>query len=970
MDHATKGTNEWIWQHPSYQAFAGEGASLLWIQGKPGSGKSVLAKSIVTRLGWSPSPGNNLPSTSKTKILVSDWFYHRRGGARFVTHNGLFLSMALHFLQQEPRVLRHFLCAYRQSADFPKPGIPSQKPSTFQWTRELLQSALEDIIRSGESLLVVTDALDEAEDATVLEWVVKLVKHHSVSSLKFIVLSRPGPSIEKHLMRFHRILVERENQHDLSVVVDEGLAKARAALHYYDFESCAQDESTQPEEDAMSLCEPDWILDDPSATDSVQTEEAAMNALREFLLANSKSSMLWVKLVLHDAKCQLEEGLTSFSDLYEALRHLPPELEEYYKQIAAELPRPKGKSQQGRTRKILMLVSVISEIRALTLEELWEAMSTPLEMETEACGSKRPETLMASNYIRPHSYDEFRRILQSICGPFLEFLDPPGKAGARQPSQSRSLVVQLMHQTVKDFLCDPKSSGPLYFTSDEASSLVKGLAKAYKELALQQYVHLLEENAAVCRVSKTKDRVVTLSNLKPITIKSPIAPTESQQQTQALAHVVNWFNHKCLLPCASQVLHGEEDLSDFYDLTFGNSRLFDQDLLLSSAAEHGRHTAIKTMLLISKAAPGQWLDQHHNITHHIILAAARTRIPSFEFTCVANSRFCDRFSGPGDPDTDDCWITVPWELTVNYKPRNLKLTTAFKGWSPLLDQICGSRKRSISTSRLAPATLNIPSVCQNSVHSSNVEQALALVMDACCAAQAVELGFHWSWENDLEIVRQLNPEGLPNFMQELPPKMLEMLLEIIERLRPYGAWNLKHELRRLPDFTEQLKPDQHDRLVEFGLQLAQEDLFVLVKKLPEIMAQLRSDTRAVPDLSGDGPDYETRSAPRAGKYPKTPAAVYMDKPGNVAGHHAKTEAWYAGKATSGSRYERSQRRTPEDNGWNQSRGKGPMAEKAILIMRQQKLNALLCPRATIRRPKSDMGDFEDDDDVTYRPNKN
>lgn len=40
-------------------------------------------------------------------------------------------------------------------------------------------------------------------------------------------------------------------------------------------------------------------------------------------------------------------------------------------------------------------------------------------------------------------------------------------------------------------------------------------------------------------------------------------------------------------------------------------------------------------------------------------------------------------------------------------------------------------------------------------------------------------------------------------------------------------------------------------------------------------------------------------------------------------------------------------------------------EKALMILMEQKLNALLYPRATVGRLKGDVGDFEDENDFTY-----
>ena len=49
ITRAETGTNEWIWSYGPYVEWATEASGILWIQGKPGSGKSVLAKSILER---------------------------------------------------------------------------------------------------------------------------------------------------------------------------------------------------------------------------------------------------------------------------------------------------------------------------------------------------------------------------------------------------------------------------------------------------------------------------------------------------------------------------------------------------------------------------------------------------------------------------------------------------------------------------------------------------------------------------------------------------------------------------------------------------------------------------------------------------------------------------------------------------------------------------------------------------------
>ena len=41
-------------------------------------------------------------------------------------------------------------------------------------------------------MVVIADALDEAEDVSILEWMVEFIKRHRNFNLKFIILSRPA----------------------------------------------------------------------------------------------------------------------------------------------------------------------------------------------------------------------------------------------------------------------------------------------------------------------------------------------------------------------------------------------------------------------------------------------------------------------------------------------------------------------------------------------------------------------------------------------------------------------------------------------------------------------------------------------------------------------------------------------------------------------------------------------------------
>lgn len=104
IQEAEIGTNEWVWHHPLYKQWEQANSGILWVEGKPGSGKSVLAKSIqkglaptlprrATDLSASDAPltyaAASLCSTRFVRSvmpLVGDWYYSTRHGEEGMSH--------------------------------------------------------------------------------------------------------------------------------------------------------------------------------------------------------------------------------------------------------------------------------------------------------------------------------------------------------------------------------------------------------------------------------------------------------------------------------------------------------------------------------------------------------------------------------------------------------------------------------------------------------------------------------------------------------------------------------------------------------------------------------------------------------------------------------------------------------------------------------------------------------------------
>ncbi|KAH8755987.1 hypothetical protein F5883DRAFT_365440, partial [Diaporthe sp. PMI_573] len=141
------GTTDWLWEHQEYGRWRNQAAGILWIEGKPGSGKSVLAKSI---LGQGLS---KLSSASKDGIIC-DWFYTTRGGDLLMAHRSLMRSILFQLLKQRPSLFHHFADEYRAAP-----------PGTSEWVQvDSMKRILTSIATSGQHAICVVDAMDESED--------------------------------------------------------------------------------------------------------------------------------------------------------------------------------------------------------------------------------------------------------------------------------------------------------------------------------------------------------------------------------------------------------------------------------------------------------------------------------------------------------------------------------------------------------------------------------------------------------------------------------------------------------------------------------------------------------------------------------------------------------------------------------------------------------------------------------------
>lgn len=464
MPPAAEGTASWIWSHPVYQSFSSQDSGILWIRGKPGCGKSVLARAIQQKLRdcAHPTDGASVP------MLIGDWFYHRRRGGGFVRHESFVRSVLCHLLQQDSKIFNYLQEAYRK--------MDPREEGT--WAYDQIADVFRRICQSSTPMLVVVDAVDEAENTQVLSLIKSALARETIGSkARFIILSRPNVRIEREIESEPTIIVERENQRDIERIINLGLTSLHNDIHSLDFAPSNQSQRPLRLPRRSQMRQPR----SQSVVTMANREKQAMTRIQEVLESKAQGCMLWVKLILDRMvqQVQIYHGST-LEDLYQLVTQVPEQLAEYYKQLANEVIENKDGRTVAEIRMALMWVCAAAEFGEVTLESLWEALAL-LKWDFQSA------TLEAvwHRQLIVNSYTELWRKISAICGSFIEIFNPGLSADeSRTYHYGAVSIVQLMHQSVRDFLCDPDINDTgLYFSFDEARQMVRHRLRLYLGLA-------------------------------------------------------------------------------------------------------------------------------------------------------------------------------------------------------------------------------------------------------------------------------------------------------------------------------------------------------------------------------------------------------------------------------------------------------------------------------------------------------
>lgn len=650
---ADEGTNDWIFAHDAYKEFQREDSGVLWIEGKAGSGKSVLAKFLLQKLQSLP----NANSTANLENIVVDWFYSRRDGEITMAHSSMLRSIVYKVFKDSQETFDCCKACYQERQL--QPG-----GSSGEWSIDDLQCIIKSIVSSSMPIICILDGLDESAAIekfqrtreTILRNLVELALIPG-SRIKFIMLSRPAPDI---IMRFnshvestapskkcHKIILQHENRQTILRIIDNGLVAIKKVMESLD----SWDEDNSSNEDPMPL---DEIFEEVPLD--------AMNGIRTHLANNAKGVILWVTLIIDQLMQHCRTGGITLEELEKLLHSLPHDLMEYYEYMVKELEQKLDKDQLARSRKALMWVSGTSFVRALTIQELWDALAIPEDVQ-KALQSQKDYRQATGSYFK--TWAGFRSILYTWCGPFIEVMrDTTRRYGPRDDRDhvEPHYVVQLLHQTVKDFLADEKTSSTLRFQTSDAIQFVLGSTQVHLQIVLPQDI------TAYTQFRRDPDKKDFMDNL------------------------INYLNNKWLLRFSLEVFRKRypiekatpevrrriwDQINTWYQYIASTNRV--EEFVLS-ACLNGKDVALQNMLHLSIASFRnlRWSKIRDQCLDGALVAAARIDSPALVRKLRNYKNVWDRASELREKAIRQGKLQLAAALgTENYNPeRNLELEMA------------------------------------------------------------------------------------------------------------------------------------------------------------------------------------------------------------------------------------------------------------------------------------------------------
>ncbi|CAG9986600.1 unnamed protein product [Clonostachys byssicola] len=347
---ALEKTGDWIFNNPDFVNWskwkdtAQRPNNIIWLKGKPGSGKSTLMKKALYHskaLGLSDS------------VSVAGFFFTTRGNIQLQkTPAGLFRTILFDLLKQDKALLSAFILEFVKKRA--TPGC------TVSWRvvelEDFLRSAYSGQIQSIQKAVIYVDALDECDNVDGQDIVRDLVHYfRSLTEgplIKVCLCSRHYPHIK--IPDCPQIVVEAFNSQDV--------------LHFVNTKLCPESKQDRSRRYAKAIA---------SRADGV---------------------FLWVILVVKSLNIDLDNERTD-EEIEETLNTLPQKLEDLFGSLFI------GKRSKIEMQKAALIFSLIlTSARPLNQHEIRHGLSLSAN---DTAPPSEAEQWQDSSYCLPFEAEAF-----------------------------------------------------------------------------------------------------------------------------------------------------------------------------------------------------------------------------------------------------------------------------------------------------------------------------------------------------------------------------------------------------------------------------------------------------------------------------------------------------------------------------------------------------------------------------------
>ncbi|KAI0873370.1 heterokaryon incompatibility protein-domain-containing protein [Hypoxylon argillaceum] len=397
----------WLFEHEVYQNWfmhrnRDKDGGLLWLKGKPGTGKSVLMKEAFRRA---------VLGQEKSDYCTAAFFFNAKGDELENSPFGLFRSLLYQLLPRNPKHLERF----RKLWDERNLGCSENGQKSDPWQEQELRFFFKSIFmyRKDLRIIIFIDALDECEYNSIrsqvrfwrqVTWSANIKEPH----LNVCISMRSVPVVT--LVDFQEIVVERYNSHDIAKYVTERF------------------------------------------TLSIADEEPQWEILKDKVLRKSAGVFLWVVLVVDDVLRAWDDG-ESVQSLLKQLDIVPEELENLFSTMLSSI------NESTRAFTIRFFQWAVLATRPLRLHE-WHHIMAFIRLPAPSSLHNWRKSLYFTR-----DDDQLEKQIRSISkgliqvstrggeveNESLETLSVCAGAGSLDIEYGETRIVEVIHQSVRDF---------------------------------------------------------------------------------------------------------------------------------------------------------------------------------------------------------------------------------------------------------------------------------------------------------------------------------------------------------------------------------------------------------------------------------------------------------------------------------------------------------------------------------------